>query len=388
LNGDRGLTLVEVLIALSIMAVISAGLYTIVGPAHGAFRAHPAAVDMQQRLRLASEGLTARLLGAGAGPCNGVFGAPLGATVACVLPYRVGPRGDPPGTWRPDAVTVISVPGTAAAVPLAQTFAPSAGWTEIQQVPSCPVDDASCGLREGTTVLLVAPHGQADIFNVTAVAGSSVQLQPRDPTSGRSYPIGSQLVPVAIDTYYARLGAPAEGPQLVHGDGDQSDMPEVDHVARLTFEYFGDPRPPELRPSPAGAEPRTTYGPVPPPIDVDDADDSWPAGENCVFQVIGAAQVGRLVAAGGTPPLVRLLPDALTDGPWCPDGTAANRYDADLLRIRKVRVTIRVEASSASLRGADARLFTSPGTSRGGSGFVPDREVTFDVVPRALSVGR
>ena len=51
------------------------------------------------------------------------------------------------------------------------------------------------------------------------------------------------------------------------------------------------------------------------------------------------------------PSLVMLTAAQLTDGPWCPDAASANRYDADLLRIRKVRVTIRLQTGNAALRG-------------------------------------
>ena len=35
---------------------------------------------------------------------------------------------------------------------------------------------------------------------------------------------------------------------------------------------------------------------------------------------------------------MKLTAGQLTDGPWCPNATSTNRFDADLLRIRKVRV--------------------------------------------------
>jgi hypothetical protein len=64
---------------------------------------------------------------------------------------------------------------------------------------------------------------------------------------------------------------------------------------------------------------------------------------------------------------LRLTASQLTDGPWCPDDINANRYDADLLRVRKVRVTVRVASGNDS---------------------VPDRSVRFDVSPRNLNFGR
>jgi len=110
-----------------------------------------------------------------------------------------------------------------------------------------------------------------------------------------------------------------------------------------------------------------------------------------VFQIDleSGEQVPRLSALGdGASTLVRLSAADLTDGPWCPDATAANRWDADLLRIRKIVVTMRVEAALDALRGPAGVLFVRPGTSRGGHAWVPDQEIRFQVSPRNLNGGR
>jgi hypothetical protein len=78
----------------------------------------------------------------------------------------------------------------------------------------------------------------------------------------------------------------------------------------------------------------------------------------------------------------------LTDGPWCPDGLAPNRFDADLFRVRKIRVTVRVQSALASLRGPAGTLFLKGGTARTGYRYVPDLEVQFDVTPRNLNLDR
>jgi hypothetical protein len=84
----------------------------------------------------------------------------------------------------------------------------------------------------------------------------------------------------------------------------------------------------------------------------------------------------------------------LTDGPWCPadvntSGDAMpNKYDADMLRVRKVRITFRVQVANAVLRGPAGTLFRHAGTSHGGERYVPDQEIRFDVAPRNLNLGR
>ena len=116
--------------------------------------------------------------------------------------------------------------------------------------------------------------------------------------------------------------------------------------------------------------------------------------------MVGGQQVSRLATLGAPNGGLVKLNDAsdpnsplLTDGPWCPGGTqTGNAFDADLLRVRKVRVTIRVQTGNAALRGAatgaaDAR-FSNAGTSSGGYKLVPDQAIRFDVSPRNLNLGR
>ena len=71
-----------------------------------------------------------------------------------------------------------------------------------------------------------------------------------------------------------------------------------------------------------------------------------------------------------------------------PNGAIGNAWDADLLRVRKVAVTIRVQSANAALRGPASALFTNGGTSKEGSKWLPDQQVTFSVSPRNLNLGR
>jgi hypothetical protein len=89
--------------------------------------------------------------------------------------------------------------------------------------------------------------------------------------------------------------------------------------------------------------------------------------------------------------LVLLTPAQLNDGPWCPDGVNQNRFDADLLRIRKIRVSIRLQTPDSTLRGSmvtgtDA-LFTNAGTGSGYK-YVPDQMIRFDIAPRNMNLAR
>jgi len=142
-----------------------------------------------------------------------------------------------------------------------------------------------------------------------------------DTISVVSAPWGDRAV--IADTYYLRPGSVPGTSQLMHYDGAVTDAPVVDHVVGLAFEYFG-------------------------------AD--------------GAA----------------LDPAVLQDGPWSPGDVATGAFDTDLLTIRRVRVTLRVQAARAALRGPAGVLFTYGGTAISMERYLPDREIRVDVAPRNL----
>jgi hypothetical protein len=130
---------------------------------------------------------------------------------------------------------------------------------------------------------------------------------------------------------------------------------------------------------------------VPPALGVTKG--NWPAGENCTIQVVGGQQVARLATFGnpGTG-LIKLTAGQMTDGPFCPDNANTNRYDADLLRIRKIRVTLWLQAPTDSLRAplVSGQTVDPLYAARTGVGpkTVPDQIVRFDITPRNLNLTR
>ena len=199
--------------------------------------------------------------------------------------------------------------------------------------------------------------------------------------SAKTYAANATRIAAATSrTYYLKSDPATNTFQLMRYDGDgAADAPVVDHVVSLTFQYFGDPQPPMIRrPLTDSTGPWTTYGPKP-----------QGSGDNCVFVGNGTpTPAPGLAVLGGGNALVPLTAAMLTDGPWCPDAVNPNRFDADLLRIRRIAVTLRVESAAASLRGPVGPLFAHAGSSSGGHTFVPDQEVRFDVAPRNLNVER
>ena len=192
------------------------------------------------------------------------------------------------------------------------------------------------------------------------------------------------VVPSEIRSYH--LKQDAEGIwQLMQYDGQASDQPAVEDVIALRVEYFGDAEPPTATVTERG-DVRVTYGAVPPPLSVDDPGDSWGAGENCTIANEGGQYTARLESIGS--PGITLLDQAvLIDGPWCPDASHAFRFDADLLRVRRVRLQVRLQASRP-FRGLAGSLFTNSGSAGDPWRYVPDETITLEIAPRNVNVAR
>jgi type II secretory pathway pseudopilin PulG len=162
----------------------------------------------------------------------------------------------------------------------------------------------------------------ADVRAALAVRPYRVGAMRDDAAAGVSYRpdtltlLGVPSSPLSLDadasrTYYLRPVTGSDSFQLMQYDGGLSDLPMLDHVVRLSFDYFG------------------------------------PA------------------TAGG--PLVRLDPSTLVDGPWSAD-VGQRMFDADLLRVREVRMLLRLESTDPLLR----RL-------------VPDEELVLHMATRNIS---
>jgi hypothetical protein len=386
-----GFGLVELLVAAAIMLVVTSGVFLLLKPARGMFEAQAEVSDVQQRLRVGVETLRHDLAMAGAGAYVGSNAGSLMTYFAPVLPYRQGASSaydDGVGQFRGDALTIRYVPSTSAQTSLKDPTDASA-TVSMNLDPGCPLNDQICGFKVGQTVAVYDGTGAFDTFAVSGTGGPhTLQLQHKQlgPVS-KIYPANAKIVEIVERVYFHD----DLKKQLMRYNGLSSAVPVLDNVVGLAFDYYGDPALPIVF-SPDG-NPRTSYGPLPPPSDT--AQGSWPQGENCMFQLSGTAHVPRtglawLGTAGGG--LVRFSPAQLIDGPWCPDDTSDNRYDADLFRIRRIRVTLRVQTGIAALRGSlvagpDA-LFAQAGTSQGAERLVPDRSIRFDVSPPNLNFGR
>ncbi len=381
MKDARGFSIAELLVATALTVGVAAIVFSAVAPSTSAFALQTERADLQQRARVVVETLGREIEAAGAGPSTGVHHGPLTRFYAAVLPYRLGAA---PDAVTDDAITIVTVPPTHAQSTIAAPLAAGAGVAVVQLDPGCPLASPACGFTAGMTAVVFDGTGAIDVFAVRGGAGTAVTLDHLGPASTRVYPAGSGLAAVQIRTFSRRTDV-ADVEQLVReADLGGAAIPVADHVVQLAFEYFGDPRPPTMRAGAVPGEPETTYGPSPPPVGTRTT--AYPPGENCAFVDLGARLPRLPVLTADAGPLVRLTGAQLADGPWCPDEGHPLRFDADLLRVRRVSIRVRVEAASAAFRGPAGPLFTRGGTATDAARLLPDVEAQFAVAPSNLAL--
>ena len=352
IRSSRGYALLEILIAAAIGSALLGVLFQFAVSAQTVVGVQGDAADVQQRLRVALENLRHDLTLAGAGVSRGPARGPLVNVFPPIVPARLGAlRADPELSFHDDRITIAYVPDTRAQSVLSAAMAGSGSPLSIDgSAPGCAPATA-CSFAPGDDALIFEPVGAGgahERFVVSEVDAARGLLIPVQPLS-RAYARGSAVVVFVQRTYYLDR----TGKRLMMYDGVRTDLPLVDHVVDLHFVYYGDPRAEAVPAPPAG-------------------------GSSCAFA--GSPPLSLLATLGGTVPK-RLSASQLTDGPIC--GLAADRFDVDLLRIRRIVVTIRLEAESPAFRGTGP-AFATAGFSRAAVNQVPDLQATIDVAPRNM----
>lgn len=380
-----GFTLVELLVATAVTLVALGLAVGLVRPPAIAFHVLPEAMDVQQRVRAAVQTLASAVAGAGAGPSLG-WGASATPAWPGVLPcyWTSGPLNSVPGGCaRDDAITVVAMGTASPQAMVVECLSGPGAAIRVTALSACDLAEAACRMHEGARVLVADGTGAWDVLSLTGVSADGTVVEHADDALSRLYPDGAIVGEVETSAFSLRLDPASQVIQLRRATGGSAGLPVLDHVTALSFEYFGDPAAPQVVDDGDVDRRRTTYGPLPPPAAIDNPLDGWAPGENCVILRDDGQAVPRLVALPAEESgLARLPLPAFTDGPWCPDGASPNRFDGDLLRIRLVRVTLRVQAQSASVRGTDLAWFSHPGAARDASRLVPDLEVHVDVAIR------
>ncbi|HSC27361.1 MAG TPA: hypothetical protein VLD67_08810, partial [Vicinamibacterales bacterium] len=270
--------------------------------------------------------------------------------------------------YRPDAISLSFVPGTFSQTTISSDMPNVSAEVKVDPLSHCPdQQEQLCGFKEGMQVLIFDTQGNFDFFTITNVQSAAAHLQHMGQQFSVAYEAGAVVVQANANSYY--WCSPVNGVpcpdndkawQLRKYDGFKGDAPLVDNVVGVGFAYFGDPNPP-MNPKPKAGQ------------------------ANCLYDAAGN-YVGLPVLSTVDGSLAEITKAMLEDGPFC--GGGSFRYDADALRIRKIRVDLRMQVGLEGLRGSDTALWRNPGKASASDRVVPDYGVSFEVSPRNLNLSR
>ncbi len=305
-RNAAGFTLIEMLMAAALMCVVTGILLQLAITAQQAVIRQDDVTDLQQRLRVASSALERDLLQAGAGPSQGPARGGLAKHFPAIRPARTGLRNADP------ELSYASDRISLLYVP--DSASQTALDADVGGVSAPLLIDAARPGCPADDSCGFSPGDRAVIFDLAGsgaydifTVGSAVAGQ----VSAAAGSAWSYLYPrgspvAAVVQRVYYLDRSTR--RLMLYDGEQSDGPLIDGVSDVRFSYY--------------------------------------EGE----------------------PGIILTSSQLVDGPVL--GGAPNRFDADLLRVRRVRVTLTLETP------AGAPMDRRP------------RRITFDVSPRNVGSAR
>jgi prepilin-type N-terminal cleavage/methylation domain-containing protein len=296
-----GFTMVELLVAMALTLLIASAIVGLAIGADRLARTQSRMIDAQQRGRVVAEMIGRDLRLAGAGVDRGPMVGALAQVVPAVWPRRLGrQRADTFTTARPDVIAMFYVPDSTVQTSLAEAYAPALGRVLLAPCAT----GAACRIARGTSLIVLDPSGRVELLGVLAGTDGLFDVRTLGGTTG-ALPVGTTVAELVVRTYYFD----AASFQIRLYDGDGSDQPVIDDVAGMRVEYFGDPHPP------------------------------WPGGATLAVEDGGLARL----------PLAMFV-----DGPWW--GAGGTTFDADLLRVRRVRVTAQLRVSAAREPLPDVRV--------------------------------
>lgn len=340
MKGQRGYTLVELLLSAAILLVIMGSVVSILQDGILRTPVLEEASDLQQRTRVAIDAISSDVRAAGAGLETG----PLSWYVAPLLPRSSSAA---PSIAVATSITVRYVPPGGARTRLSSGVAPGDLAVALDPGGTCVRNAVACGFTTGSIAILFDDTGQADLVLVTGIAAGVLSIADVHGPRAVTYRAGASIAEAVEVTY----SFDAVRRQLRRDEAGGS-FPVAENVVHVSFEYFGSAEVPAA--------------PTPP--------DGTP---NCLYAADGTRL--PLTAPSGSGTLVPIPLPVLADGPFC--GTGSLAYDVDLLRVRSVRTVVRLDTGVDLLRGTDTRFFARPGTASG-TRTLPDAVVVFDTAVR------
>lgn len=345
-RSHDGAALLELLIATCVALTTLAIVSTTLLPVLDVVRMVPEATDVLQRTR-GTESVLAELVGsAGAGADLSGEG-PLVHAVPAVIPRRVLASADPPASAWADRLSLVHVEARAAQAPVAAAVPAGSAVVALTWHPACGTHP-SCGFHAGDLVIVYSRTGAMVMSTLTAAQGLLLTLAtPPD----QALPLPAIAAAIVVRT----LSFDGVRQQLRLASNTAATQPLTDDVVGVRVRYYG-----------TAAAPR------------------WPAiagADTCAVLADGTPRLGLLGPVPGPP--VELTVADFMDGPWC--GAGAWRFDADLLRVRAVRLGVRLQAASPTVRGRALEWFARPGQARRPGQEVRDVELDVFVVAPNLA---
>jgi len=368
---ERGATLVELLVAIGLLALAMSVVAALAIPVLVAFDADPAAADAQQRARSLLHALIDDVQRAGSGFVQSTDDAP-GLALPALLPDAVTA-----GAWavqpRPGTLAAWHAPRGAAHGVVRAAVTAGAILVPLVRPPFCPAATPTCGFAADDEVVIALPHGRFAIATIRQVH-APLDLELTTPLL-EAWPAGALVSAIVAHTYQLRPDPSTGLAQIVRRLGSGPATPVIDFVRRFDVEWIVDSGAPRVQLAPDGSEEYASAAPRPPAVGVG-VEPAWPPGENCAYFRDASGAAHWRGAAGGVEPAA-VDAAMLADGPWCPSPAAPVRWDADLARVVEVRLVISVAVATATLRPA-------PGfglARRPGARVVPDLVVETTVRP-------
>jgi hypothetical protein len=371
----RGFTVVELLVASLLGMLVMAAALTMAASARRSFAVEPAALDAVRRLRESVDVLTGALHGTGRGATIGDGVLSLTSAVPLVRPLAALDLG--PG-HRFNAIWILhTVDGGAGRLAAAQSGA--AGSLTLDRVESpCPATGAVCGFNAGDVAVVFDARGHWDVFRVGAVSESLGRITP-DAALSYAYRAGSWVAAARADQF-GLVGQPDGSQTLTRITTAGAREPMVDGVVDLEIQVWGRADAPQVRDAASGLG-LAQYGLHPPAPGAADPEAIFADGEHCMVGRRSLVPFSRLEDhVAGESSLVPIGLSDLSDGPWCPYEGSPGAYDADLFRLRRIDLKLRVEVQSAEFRGPAGLLFARGGTAeRNAPRWVHDRTLLASV---------
>jgi len=218
-----GFSLVELLVALTVCALLSGAIAAVAPQARAAFETTPEALDLQQRERTLIDVLTRAVRSA--------------AWLAVTHDQGEGERGPAIELLEPDEsgqvfhamrVTAIAGPGQGV---LASDQVARADALLLRSDALCPLVADVCGFVPGAAAAIVNREGRLDLFAIASTNPGATSIRPSSPLSG-SYARGSAVFAVSADWY--RLAEQGDASlALVRETAAGAVQPVVDNVLAL-----------------------------------------------------------------------------------------------------------------------------------------------------------